>query len=190
MRLSGVKAYEEHAMHFPFFGNSAEKRLRQECTEWFLLHRHRLLAYALRQGDDMTDAEHLLSAVSGKVVEVFCRGRVPAAEWMPYTLRAIHNEATTLRRLNARRLETERRYTQEQETLRESDTEDEQVQQLKQGLCHLNFPQQELIRLRIWEELTFAEIGQQLGIPESTARLRYTTALNLLRQHLKGGLNS
>lgn len=174
-------------MHFPLFGNRAEKQLRQECTEWFLLQRHRLLGYALRQVDDMTDAEHLLSAVSGKVLEALCRGCIPAAEWMPYTLRAIHNEATILRRRNARRLETERRYTQEQEMLRESDAPDEQLQQLKRALCHLSFPQQELIRLRIWEELTFAEIGQQQGIPESTARLRYTTALKVLRQHMKGG---
>lgn len=173
-------------MFIPFF-NSAEKQLRQECMEWILAHRHQLLAYALRHGDDMTDAEHLVSEVAGKVVEALSRGRVSRQEWMPYTLRAIHNEATTQRRRNARRLETERRYTQEQQTLASTEADD-RLQPLRQALCRLPLEQQELIRLRIWEELTFADMGQRLHLPESTVRLHYCQALDMLKREMKGGL--
>lgn len=172
-------------MFIPFF-NSAERQLRQECTEWILAHRHQLLAYALRQGDDMTDAEHLLSEVAGKVVEALSRGHIPQTEWMPYTLRAIHNAAVTQRRRNARRLETERQFTQEQQLLSSAETDD-QLQPLRRALCRLPMEQQELIRLRIWEELTFVDIGRRLRLPESTVRLHYSRALDMLKREMKGG---
>jgi RNA polymerase sigma-70 factor (ECF subfamily) len=38
--------------------------------------------------------------------------------------------------------------------------------------------------LKIWGELTFAQIATQLGVPPGTVASRYRYALAALRQHL------
>lgn len=44
----------------------------------------------------------------------------------------------------------------------------------------------EVVLLREWDGLTFTAIGQRLGIPENTARMRYQRALPKLAQKVTG----
>ncbi len=96
-----------------FFHRNNASELRQRCREWFLASRHGLLSYALRHADGMTDVELLLAEVMRRVAEAIASGRVPIEAIAPYTLRCLRNGAVELRRKNARRLEAERRFTED-----------------------------------------------------------------------------
>ena len=45
-------------------------------------------------------------------------------------------------------------------------------------------PQREVLALKIWGDLTFAQIAAQLDIPPDTAASRYRYALTALRKEL------
>ena len=162
-------------------------QLRQQCAEWFLACRHRLLAFARQQVDSMTDAEHLLSEVMGKVIAAIVKRELPQEEWLPYTYAAIRNAAINQKKKNARRLEAEQTYGAFDSPVAVRPDTDIQEHLRYQLLC---LPQlnRTIVRMRIWEELGFAEIGRQLGMPESTVRARYQTALLQLRKHISKDL--
>jgi RNA polymerase sigma-70 factor (ECF subfamily) len=42
-----------------------------------------------------------------------------------------------------------------------------------------------LIRMRIWDDLTFAEIGRKLDTSEDAARMRFARALDRLRRQMR-----
>lgn len=166
-----------------FFFRRNQPELRQQCTEWLLACRHRLMAFAVQQVDSMTDAEHLLSEVMGKVAAAIVRRNIPPAEWLPYTYTAIRNAAITQRKKNARRYEAEQKFGADEpscEFLPVSDLHEH----LRHLLMHLPPSSRQIVRMRIWEELSFAEIGRQLAMPESTVRARYQSALRQLRNHI------
>ena len=58
------------------------------------------------------------------------------------------------------------------------------AQLVRRALGKLPPPQAEVVVLKIWEEMTFAEIGEVLGQSPNTAASRYRYALQKLSQHL------
>lgn len=54
-------------------------------------------------------------------------------------------------------------------------------------LAGLSLRRQEVVRLKLFAERTFAEIGVALGIPESTAKTIYYRTLSALREELSDG---
>ena len=181
--LSGVVIYNEDRllirMRFFFTGHSRE--LHQQCAEWFLTCRHRLIAFTEQQVDSMTDAEYLLSEVMGKVIAAIVGRNLPQEEWLPYTYTAIRNAAINQKKKNARRLEAEQKYGADESSgivLPDSDIHEH----LRHHLSCLPLLSSRIVRMRIWEELSFAEISRQLDMPESTVRARYQSALLRLRK--------
>lgn len=167
-----------------------QAELRQQCREWFLASAHRLLAYARQQVDDVTDVELLIADVARKVAAAIAAGRVPPEDIAPYTLRSVYNKAAELRKKNARRRDIERRYTEE-EAIRAQGSAEETPQQL--GDAHLlarrylrELPEDiaAIITLRIWDELSFAEIARKLRIPETTVRRKYEKGIQQLKSNL------
>jgi RNA polymerase sigma-70 factor (ECF subfamily) len=63
-------------------------------------------------------------------------------------------------------------------------TEDESQQVLASALDRLPHEQREVLVMKIWNELTFAEIGEALGISQNTAASRYRYALAALKKDL------
>ncbi len=61
--------------------------------------------------------------------------------------------------------------------------EDESQRNLIAALDRLPLEQREVLVMKIWDELTFAEIGQALGISQNTAASRYRYALAALRKN-------
>ena len=57
----------------------------------------------------------------------------------------------------------------------------ERQEELQRGLGKLPVEQREVVTLKIWGELTFAQIGQVLQISPDTAASRYRYALKTLR---------
>lgn len=69
----------------------------------------------------------------------------------------------------------------------------ERMLRLQEALNTLDATDREVLSLRHFEELTFGEVAQVLGIEESTARKRYFRALKRLKSTLDampGGLES
>jgi RNA polymerase sigma-70 factor (ECF subfamily) len=55
---------------------------------------------------------------------------------------------------------------------------------IQAALEHLSSEQREVIVLKIWGELTFAQIAQTLGESINTVSSRYRYALGALRRHM------
>lgn len=173
-----------------FFHRNNASELRRRCREWFLASRHGLLSYALRHADGMTDVELLLAEVMRRVAEAIASGRVPIEAIAPYTLRCLRNGAVELRRKNARRLEAERRFTEAEAVQTQADKaaasgglEDRHVY-VRRLLRRLPPELAAVVTLRLWDELTFAEIARRLELPETSVRRRYDKGLQVLKSIL------
>ncbi len=62
---------------------------------------------------------------------------------------------------------------------------DERRLEIEVALQRLPAEQREVLVLKVWQEFTFEQIGEALGIPPNTAASRYRYALNALRQQLE-----
>ena len=62
--------------------------------------------------------------------------------------------------------------------------EDDEQRALVAALDLLPAEQREVLTLKIWNELTFAEIASALGISQNTAASRYRYALAALKKNL------
>jgi len=70
------------------------------------------------------------------------------------------------------------------EPMDQSGERGEEQRQLEQALRQLPSDQREVIQLKVWERLTFAQIGEVLAIPANTAASRYRYAMARLREIL------
>ena len=61
---------------------------------------------------------------------------------------------------------------------------DERQRAVEAAIKLLPHEQREVVTLKVWGELTFDEIGKQLGISPNTAASRHRYALAALRKHL------
>jgi RNA polymerase sigma-70 factor (ECF subfamily) len=60
----------------------------------------------------------------------------------------------------------------------------EEQAQLEAALRQLSPEQREVVHMKVYEQLTFAQIGTGLGIPQNTAASRYRYAIEHLRELL------
>ncbi len=63
--------------------------------------------------------------------------------------------------------------------------EDESQRSLAFALDRLPHEQREVVVMKVWNELTFAEIGEAIGISQNTAASRYRYALAALKKNLQ-----
>jgi RNA polymerase sigma-70 factor, ECF subfamily len=71
----------------------------------------------------------------------------------------------------------------EQSTAPQFDFDDGSQRELAVAVDRLPVEQREVLVMKIWNELTFAEIGEALGISQNTAASRYRYALAALRKN-------
>lgn len=62
---------------------------------------------------------------------------------------------------------------------------DDSQQQLAAAVDRLDRKQREVLVMKIWNELTFAEIAQALGLSQNTVASRYRYALHALRKTMQ-----
>jgi len=148
--------------------------------EWLARQAPRLLLFARQQSRCEADAHEL---VQDAIVEAW-RGQVNGATPAPaLVFRLIRCRAIDLARRNDRR------------QIREAtaqpagapawfapEIEDrERARLLQAALARLPAAQRDVVTLKIWGDLTFAEIATALDIPANTAASRYRYALEALR---------
>jgi RNA polymerase sigma-70 factor, ECF subfamily len=97
---------------------------------------------------------------------------------------SVRSAALDLRRRNVRRQRRERSHLTAAPHLTGPVTEDETRRQIERALGALPEPQREVVVLKIWTDLTFAQIAEALGELPNTIATRYRYAMQKLEQLL------
>ncbi len=138
-------------------------------------------AYALTRNQD--DAE---DAVQAALVRIAMKpGLLSSAEYpWAYFLKVVRNEAIngSRRRRRIRLLSPEAAICHD---LPAALDEDDLKRKVQGALGKLPGPQAEVVILKIWEEMTFVEIGEVLGESSNTAASRYRYAIRKLSRLLQ-----
>jgi RNA polymerase sigma-70 factor (ECF subfamily) len=145
----------------------------------------RLVRFAVTVTRNQHDAEDAVQAALVRVAGDCDMLRRAAAPW-PYLLRMVRNEALViLRRKRRWRLLdniSDLLSGRAVDQVEQADTH----RAMWLALRRLPNEQSEVVVLKIWEELTFAQIAEVLGIPAATAASRYRYALAKLSSELCG----
>ena len=150
---------------------------------WIADHAPKLLLFARQVARSEADAQDL---VQEALVECWQRHGAGAPS-LPLLFATIRRRAIDLARREDRRMNRE-------QTVAVDDTQpwfDTGVEQwefsrmIQSALAELPPEQREVITLKIWGAMTFAEIGEALGIPANTAASRYRYGLSELRKLTK-----
>ncbi len=151
----------------------------------FDLTANRLVRFSVTITRNQHDAEDVVQAVLVRVVANIRLIRSADSPWS-YLLRMVRNESLVVLRKKKRwpfvpsltDLLTRR-------TVDELEQE-ETHRAVWSALRSLPIEQSEVVVLKIWEELTFAEIAEVLELSPSTAASRYRYAISKLAGHLRG----
>lgn len=147
---------------------------------WIVDHAPKLLLFARQKARSEADAHDL---VQEAVVECWRRnGDGPPP--LPLVFTTIHRRAIDLARREDRRANREQVVAvHESQPWFDTSVEDREFSQaIRCALAELPAEQREVITLKIWGELTFAEIGESLDIPANTAASRYRYGMSELRK--------
>jgi RNA polymerase sigma-70 factor (ECF subfamily) len=151
---------------------------------WFQLNGPKLLLCARQWTRSLADAEDV---VQDAFVRFWRHQRCLGGEPLPLVLTSIRRAAWDRARRESRRQAREGAVhdsTDAAPLFASPSEDDERRQAIEAALVCLAPQQREVLVLKIWCELTFAEIGAQLGIPPNTAASRYRYALTALREQL------
>ncbi len=159
--------------------------LIRQFDEWLSAHRHRLLAFARLHADAQTDVDLLLTDTLRKVARVYCRRRMNDELMLRYAMRCLRNAARDAHRSNLRRRKLESRYSEEQQQAAAPTAQKELHAALREVLRELPEPYGRVIAMKMWQQMTFVAIAQQLGVAESTVRRYYESAIELVRIRMK-----
>ena len=154
-----------------------------EWQSWLTENSGRFLLFARQQTRSNHDAEDVLQEA---LVESWHRagGRPETA----LVFATIRRRAIDLARRIDRRGEREKIADSEQPHFTCPHAEREEAAFLENALLHLPENQREVLTLKFWGGLTFAEVAETLEIPAGTAASRYRLAINSLRQTLSSAL--
>jgi RNA polymerase sigma-70 factor (ECF subfamily) len=155
-----------------------------EWDRWLALHAPKLLLFARQETRCEADAHELLQDA---VVEA----------WRQQTLGVPPEPGVVFGLLRRRAIDLARR--NDRRTIRELTAQDpappawfapeiedrERARLVQDALNCLPGEQREVVTLKIWGGLTFAEIGETLEIPANTAASRYRYALEELRKRTR-----
>jgi RNA polymerase sigma-70 factor (ECF subfamily) len=155
-----------------------------DWRQWLNDHTPKFLLFARQKARFEADAQDL---VQEAVLEAM--GRVEHSTPPPIALvmATIHRRAIDLARCTDRRAVRELKVHEgkpeawfDQEVERR-----EQSQLIQSAMSQLPDIYREVVTLKVWGELTFAEIASTLGIPANTAASRYRYGLEELRKLTK-----
>jgi RNA polymerase sigma-70 factor (ECF subfamily) len=149
----------------------------------FDLTSHRLVRFAVALTRNQHDAEDCVQAILVQIArnpDLFSKVVCPWA----YMLRMVRNEALLVGR--RRRPQLINASINDLVTIRRVDEleREETHRQVWSALRTLPPEQAEVVVLKIWEEMTFAQIGQILDTSPNTAASRYQYAIAKLAQRL------
>lgn len=163
--------------------------------DWLSEHGGRMLLFARNQTRTSEDAEDVLQDALVKLARKVGEGTFDGGQesWRPYLYTAIRRLAIDLGRKNDRRSKREKKSEADihgqtgglTDPWFESVSSNHETRDLlEDGLKNLPQKFSEVIIMKIWDERTFAEIGDILGVSLNTAASRYRYGLEHLRKSL------
>lgn len=175
--------------------SNARTNERVSWNTWLHQHGSKLLLFARQQTRAIADAEDVLQDALVKLAEKEANGTFEGgqAAWLPYIYTSIRRCAIDLGRKEDRRGKREEKseidkiiqYGAVEDPWFESDSSDEESRiYLEEGLKKLPEKFSTVVTLKIWGDLTFADIGKKLDISQNTAASRYRYGLEALKKHL------
>jgi RNA polymerase sigma-70 factor (ECF subfamily) len=155
-----------------------------DWCRWLECHAPKFLLYARQKSHSEADAQDL---VQEAILEA--RGRTTSHELPSPALvfATIHRRSIDLARSHQRRAARETVVSEAAPTVWfDATIEDrERAALLQEAMNKLPEIYREVITLKVWGELTFAEIASSLQIPQNTAASRFRYALEQLRKSMK-----
>ncbi len=154
--------------------------------DWFEAHGPKLLLCARQWTHSLADAEDV---VQEAFVRYWRHQRSLPGDAQALLIVSIRRAALDQARRELRRIAREERSNGDFETGRPlfelpSNGDTDRGQRIQVALQRLPVEQREVLVLKIWNELTFEQIGHALDIPPNTAASRYRYALAALRKEL------
>lgn len=151
---------------------------------WHQRHAARLVLYARQWLPERADAE---DAVQSGFVKFWTNKPEPREEDAPLLYATVRCAALDLLKSRKRRTKREAAVMAEaHDCWWDASTieERERAEMMQRALQALPAEQREVVTLRVWAEMTFAEIAETLGENQNTIAARYRYALANLKKHL------
>ncbi len=157
-----------------------ERPNQDEWRRWIADHAPKVLLFARQLARSEADAQDVVQEALAESWQRTGRGTPP----LPLLFATIRRRAVDLARRENRRVHREQVVlVNDAQPWFDTGVEQREFSRIVQNaLAELPPEQREVITLKIWGELTFAEIGQALGIPANTAASRYRYGLSELRK--------
>ncbi len=158
-----------------------------EWRRWLHQHAPKFLLYARQKARSEADAQDL---VQEAVVEALHRRDDGEPPPLALVFATIHRRAIDFARGADRRAHRESAVSDLQpESWFDTSVEDRELRQIiESAMSQLPEKFREVVTLKVWGGLTFAEIADALGVPADTAASRYRYGLAELRKRTKGVL--
>jgi RNA polymerase sigma-70 factor (ECF subfamily) len=155
-----------------------------DWQQWLDDHTPKFLLFARQKARCEADAQDL---VQDAVLEAIGRVGQSVPPPPPLVLATIHRRAIDLARREDRRAAREFKVLEgtPEAWFDQSIESREQGQLLQTAMNQLPEIYRDVLTLKVWGELTFAEIAESLGIPQNTAASRYRYGLEELRKLTK-----
>ncbi len=155
-----------------------------DWRRWLDDHAPKFLFYARQQTRCEADAQDVMQEALLEVVQRHTGAPSPPSAFVFATIR---RRAVDLARSQTRRAGRESATAEGAETcwFDVSAEDRERVFLVQNAMMRLPEIHREVITLKLWGDLTFAEIGEVLGIPANTAASRYRYALAEMRKLMK-----
>ncbi len=151
-----------------------------DWTDWLSKYGPQLLLFARTQTRCEEDAEDLLQEAITESADKN-EGKTPD---LPLVYATIRRRAIDLARKNDRRRAREEIVTDQSDTCWFDNTieQKEMTQVIDQSIKKIPEKFREVLILKIWGEMTFAQIAKTLDIPLNTAASRYRYGLEILKR--------
>jgi RNA polymerase sigma-70 factor, ECF subfamily len=161
-----------------------ESPQKADWPRWLQDHAPKFLLFARQQARSEADAQDL---VQEAVVEASRRGHDGQPPPLPLVFATIRRRAIDLARCENRRLAREQAASEPVPVAWfDTSVEDRELTLLIQdAMSRLPETYREVLTLKVWGGLTFAEIAEALHIPTNTAASRYRYGLAALRKLTK-----
>jgi RNA polymerase sigma factor (sigma-70 family) len=157
------------------------KATPEAWTAWLDQHGAALVLFARQFAGSRSDAEDVVQEAFVR----FWRSRGRVAEPVGYLYACVRNCALDWQRGRRRTSRREEASARPEETLFEAPLEQEERRAaIEASLTRLPDEQREVLVLKIWGGLSFAQIAAALDISTNTAASRYRYALAKLREQL------
>jgi RNA polymerase sigma-70 factor (ECF subfamily) len=158
-----------------------EQSENESWNNWFRRHGPKLLLCARQWTVSMADAQDV---VQDAFVRFWRRQRGLSGEPLALLLTSVRRAGLDISRRRVRRAAREAGALADAPLFEPLPDGDDRRVAIEAALGRLPLEQREVLALKIWGGLTFAQIAGQLGIPANTAASRYRYALGALRREL------